>query len=43
MLNGGGETRTLSRVGAGVDYAVTNDLTVGFAVSAVQGRGLLLP
>ncbi len=43
VLNGAGETRALTRVGAGVDYAVTNNLTVGVAVNAVQAREPLLP
>ncbi len=43
VLNGAGETRALTRVGAGVDYAVTDRLTIGVAVQAVQGRGAFLP
>lgn len=43
VLSGRGETRTLTRVGAGVDYAVTDNLTVGFAVGAVQAQGRVLP
>ena len=43
VLNGVGETRTLSRVGAGVDYAMTDRLTIGVAVQAVQGRGGVVP
>ena len=43
VLNGSGDSRTLTRVGAGVEYAVTDRLTVGVAVQHVQGRGLLLP
>lgn len=38
VFNGSG-TRTLTTVGAGVDVAITNNLTVGVAVSAVQARG----
>lgn len=43
VLNGAGETRTLGRVGAGVDYALTDRLTIGVAVQAIQGRGAVLP
>lgn len=43
VLNGAGETRALTRVGAGVDYAVTDRLTIGVAVQTVQGRGAFLP
>ena len=43
VLNGAGETRALTRVGAGVDYAVTDRLTIGVGVQAVQGRGAFLP
>lgn len=43
VLNGAGETRTLGRVGAGVDYALTDRVTIGVAVQAIQGRGAVLP
>ena len=43
VLNGSGDTRTLTRVGAGVEVAVTDRLTIGVAVQHIQGRGLLLP
>lgn len=43
VLNGAGETRTLGRVGAGVDYALTDRLTIGVAVQAIEGRGAVLP
>jgi len=39
FLNGG-DTRTYGSVGAGFDYAVTNNLTVGMGVSVGNGRGV---
>lgn len=43
VMGGPGEVRGATRVGVGATYAVTNNLSVGLAVSAVQGRGLLVP
>lgn len=39
MFVGGQPTATITTVGAGVDYAVTDHLTVGVQVNAVQQRG----
>lgn len=43
LINGSTDLHALTRVGAGVDVAVTNNLTVGVAVSMVNGRGALAP
>jgi opacity protein-like surface antigen len=43
LFGGGSGTRALTNVGAGVDFAVTEHLTVGVGVSAMQGRGFLVP
>lgn len=43
LLSNPGSTQRLTHVGAGVEFAVTPDLTVGLAVNAVQGNGLVLP
>lgn len=43
LINGSNDVQALTRVGAGVDIAVTNNLTVGVAVSMANGRGLLAP
>lgn len=39
FLNGGGDTKTFGSVGAGFDYAVTNNLRVGMGVSVGSLRG----
>ncbi|MDB5648978.1 MAG: Outer rane immunogenic protein [Hyphomicrobiales bacterium] len=43
LFGGGSGTRALTSVGAGVDFAVTEHLTVGVGVTAMQGRGVLVP
>ena len=43
MFVGGQSTATITTVGAGVDYAVTDHLTVGVQVNAVQQRGGFAP
>jgi opacity protein-like surface antigen len=43
LLRQGGELHAATRVGVGVDYAVTNNLTVGVAVHAFNGAGPLVP
>jgi opacity protein-like surface antigen len=43
LLGGAGQLHAATRVGVGVDYAITNNLTLGVAVSAVSGRGPLTP
>jgi len=42
LFNGGSRVKPLTAVGAGVDYAITENLTVGVSVSAVQSRGFLV-
>ena len=36
---GGGPLQTITQVGAGFDYAISDKLTVGFSVSATQSQG----
>lgn len=43
LINGSNDLHALTRVGAGVDIALTSTLTVGVAVSMVNGRGPLVP
>jgi opacity protein-like surface antigen len=43
LLGSSGGARTFGMVGAGVDYKVTNNLTVGVAVSAGNGRVPIAP
>jgi opacity protein-like surface antigen len=43
LFIGSSGPKTLATVGAGVDYAVTDRLTVGVAISAVQSRGFVGP
>ena len=43
LFSGSGATQRITRVGAGVEYAVTPSLTFGVAVNAVQGNRLVLP
>jgi hypothetical protein len=43
FLNGGGDTAALGTIGAGFDYAVTNNLHVGIAVNAGNYRGGVWP
>lgn len=43
LINGSNDLHALTRVGAGVEFAVTNNLTLGVAVSMVNGRGPLVP
>jgi opacity protein-like surface antigen len=42
LFNGGSRVKPLTAVGAGVDYAITENLTVGVSVSAVQSRGFFV-
>jgi opacity protein-like surface antigen len=42
LFTGGSRVKPVTAVGAGVDYAVTDRLTVGVSVSAVQNRGFLV-
>jgi hypothetical protein len=39
FLNGGGNTSTFGSVGAGFNYAITNNLSVGMAVNVGTARG----
>lgn len=43
LFIGSSRAKPLAAVGAGVDYAVTDRLTVGVSVSTVQSRGFLVP
>jgi opacity protein-like surface antigen len=43
LFTGASGPKALTTIGAGVDYAVTDQLTVGVAVSTVQSRGILGP
>src|SRR5450631_1647876 len=43
LFTGSSSPKALTTVGAGVDYAVTDRLTVGVAVSTVQSRGFWAP
>ena len=43
LINGSNDLHALTRVGAGVDIAITDNLTLGVAVSMVNGGGLLVP
>jgi opacity protein-like surface antigen len=43
LFNSRSDVRAFGTVGAGFDYAITNNLSVGLAVSAGTGRGLVVP
>ena len=43
LFTGSSGPKVLTTIGAGVDYAVTDQLTVGVAVSTVQSRGFWAP
>jgi hypothetical protein len=43
FLNGGGDTATFGSIGAGFNYAVTNNLSVGMTVGAGTSRGGVWP
>jgi opacity protein-like surface antigen len=43
LFNSPSSIRTFGTIGAGFDYAVTDKLSVGLAVSAGNGRGLVAP
>jgi hypothetical protein len=43
FLNGGGDTAMFGSIGAGFNYAVTNNLSVGMAVGAATARGGVWP
>jgi outer membrane immunogenic protein len=43
LFGPGGKARTFTSLGAGVDYKLTDKVTVGVSVSATQGRGLAPP
>jgi opacity protein-like surface antigen len=43
LFNGGSRVKPLTAVGAGMDYAVTDNITIGVSVSAVQSRGFIAP
>ena len=43
LFTGASGPKALTTIGAGVDYAVTDQLTVGVAVSTVQSRGFWAP
>jgi outer membrane immunogenic protein len=43
LFSSGGDLRALGTVGAGFDYAITDKLSVGMAVTAGAGRGPFVP
>ena len=43
LINGTANLKAAARVGAGVEYAITNTLHVGVAVSFARDQGLLTP
>jgi opacity protein-like surface antigen len=43
LFTGSSGPKVLTTIGAGVNYAVTDQLTLGVAVSTVQSHGILGP